>query len=54
MGIPFSASSSAGSTTCSKLIVPYSFSAVNHPSAAAGVTQRRMPTGISPPAFLLK
>ena len=52
--MPFSASSSAGVTTCSKLMVPYSFNAVNHASAAAGVTHRRMPMGISPPALRLK
>ena len=50
IGNPFSASSRAGVTTCSKVIVPYRSSAVSQPSGAPGVTHRRMPSGISPPA----
>ena len=54
MGNPFSASSSAGVITCSKVIVPYRSKAVSQPSGAPGVTHRRMPSGISPPACWLK
>ena len=53
-GWPRSARSSAGATTCLKLIVPYRSSAVSQASAAAGTTVLRMPIGISPPALRWK
>ena len=53
-GKPFSASSSAGVTTCSKVIVPYFSRAVSQASTAAGITVRSIPVGIWPPACLLK
>ena len=46
---PSRASSSAGVTTCSKLIVPCSINAVIQAWAAAGTTHRSTPGAILPP-----
>ena len=52
-GKPRSASSMLGATTSPKVMVPYPSRAVSQASQAAGTTLRGIPSGISPPYFLL-